>query len=75
LDTRPLVCRLYPYVYNSGGFHAELEAGCPYDLLDPGETLMETLHMSLAQARAWHHTLYEEIMHDDEDWPDLRLAV
>ena len=76
LDVRPLVCRLYPFSYTAAGIDPQLDAGCPRSLLAPGETLIDTLHMSLDEAREWHRILYEEILFDGDDhWPDLRLAV
>jgi len=61
LEVRPLVCRLYPYLYNESGFLEGLDARCPVELLLPGEGLIEALGMSLEQARPWHHQLYREI--------------
>jgi Fe-S-cluster containining protein len=76
LETRPLICRLYPFAYNARGLYADLVATCPTHLLATGETLLNCLDMSLDMARVWHHDLYDEILHDDDDyWPDLRLAV
>jgi Fe-S-cluster containining protein len=76
VETRPLVCRLYPYCYTAEGIGAEFDSGCPISLLAPGELLIDALHMSLDKAREWHRMLYEEILFDgDDDWPDLRLAV
>jgi len=76
VETRPLVCRLYPYSYTAEGICAEFDPGCPISLLDPGESLIDALHMSRDKAREWHRILYEEILFDgDDDRPDLRLAV
>jgi uncharacterized protein len=76
LEVRPLVCRLYPFSYTAAGIGPELETGCPTSLLDPAESLIDALHMSLVKALEWHRILYEEILFDgDDDWPDLRLAV
>jgi len=76
MEVRPLVCRIYPFSYNADGFYDDLEEGCPISLLTPGQSLIETLGMSLPDAKRWHRILYEEILQDhDENWPDLRLAV
>ena len=32
LETRPLICRLYPYDYSEQGIRDELAAGCPLEL-------------------------------------------
>ena len=60
-ETRPLVCRLYPFDYNEQGIREELASGCPLELLPPGQELIEALDMNLQRARAWHGQLYEEI--------------
>jgi Fe-S-cluster containining protein len=60
-ETRPLVCRLYPYDYNEDGIRTELVEGCPLELLPPGQGLIEALDMRLEDARRWHRQLYAEI--------------
>lgn len=76
MEVRPLVCRLFPFSYASGGIGLEFDPGCPVSLLEPRESLIDALHMSPDQAREWHRMLYEEILFDgDDDWPDLRLAI
>jgi Fe-S-cluster containining protein len=61
LETRPLVCRLYPYDYTERGIEAELSEGCPLELLRPGQGLIEALDMNLVDAQRWRSQLYEEI--------------
>ena len=61
LETRPLVCRLYPYEYNEQGIQDELAPGCPLELLRPGWGLIEELDIKLEDARRWHQQLYAEI--------------
>ena len=61
LETRPLVCRLYPYDYSEQGIHIELTPGCPLELLPPGVALIEELNIKLDDARRWHKQLYAEI--------------
>lgn len=61
LETRPLICRLYPYDYNEDGIQDELAPGCPLDLLRPGMSLLEELDITPADARRWHQQLYAEI--------------
>lgn len=67
LDTRPLICRLYPFTYTASGIDNELEKGCPQNLLADNQCLTDVLCMSLDQAYGWHHLLYEEIMSDGDD--------
>lgn len=67
LDVRPLVCRIYPYDYTEAGIRDELADGCPLELLQPGQTLIEALDMDRHQAVEWHRQLYAEIrMERDE---------
>lgn len=61
LETRPLVCRLYPYDYDEHEIHDELATGCPLELLQPGLGLIQELDMNLDDARRWHKQLYAEI--------------
>lgn len=61
LEIRPLVCRLYPYQYNEFGLLPELAAGCPTQLLRPGEDLLAVLQVAVEDARRWHAQLYREI--------------
>jgi Fe-S-cluster containining protein len=60
-ETRPLVCRLYPYDFNEAGIYDTLARGCPTELIRRGRTLLEELEMDLAQAREWHAQLYREV--------------
>ena len=61
LETRPLVCRIYPYEYSENGIDKELAVGCPLELLSPGQGLIEALDMNLADAERWQEQLYAEI--------------
>jgi Fe-S-cluster containining protein len=60
MDARPLVCRLYPFDYTEKGLIGIL-AECPEHLLEPGETLIETLGMSYQEANKWWGLLYNEL--------------
>jgi len=62
MNTRPLVCRLYPYRYNAAGFYAEFSEGCPTELLGQGEGLLDALGMKQSEAAEWRRMLYEEIL-------------
>lgn len=75
METRPLVCRLYPFSYTAEGIADGLEEGCPVALMPPGVTLLSELGMSDERARTWHQLLYKEVSHDADDcWVDLRPA-
>jgi Fe-S-cluster containining protein len=61
LETRPLICRIYPYDYTEKGIDADLAEGCPLELLRSGQGLIDALDMNLEDARRWHRQLYQEI--------------
>jgi Fe-S-cluster containining protein len=65
-ETRPLVCRLYPYEYTEDGIADDLADGCPLELLLPGQGLIEALDMNIENARRWHRMLYDEILLEPE---------
>lgn len=65
-ETRPLVCRLYPYEYTEIGIADDLADGCPLELLKPGQGLIEALDMNIENARRWHRMLYDEILLEPE---------
>lgn len=63
-ETRPLLCRLYPYNYNEFGMiglYAAEELWCPVRLLEEGENLTGVLGMSLEKANQTRLRLYEEL--------------
>ncbi len=77
-NTRPLICRLFPYEYRADGLLPALADGCPAHLLPEGLTLESALGMDRERAAAWHRTLYAEILEEhpeNEDWTHIRLAV
>ena len=61
LETRPLVCRLYPFDYDASGLRDDPAPGCPLELLQPDQELFPTLNMHETDALRWHRQLYEEI--------------
>jgi uncharacterized protein len=61
LETRPLLCRLYPYDFNEQGIHTKLASGCPLELIQSGKTLLEELDIKLSDAERWHKQLYREL--------------
>ena len=66
LETRPLVCRLYPFQYSAEGIETELATGCPLELLSPGQGLIDALEMNRQDAQRWHAQLYQEILLEPE---------
>ncbi len=67
LETRPLICRIYPFDYNADGIYDALASGCPTELLAPGETLLEALDARREDAVRWHRQLYEELRTERDD--------
>ena len=63
-ETRPLICRLYPFDYNEAGISDELSTGCPTYLLPEGVALTEALSMNRTDAERWHEQLYSELRSD-----------
>jgi uncharacterized protein len=63
-DTRPLVCRLYPYNFNELrmlGLVKNEDMLCPLHLLQEGETLIDRLQMQEEQANQWRILFYDEL--------------
>ncbi len=60
-ETRPLICRLYPFDYDESGVFAEPASGCPAHLLPEGTGVFAALDMKRADAERWHGMLYEEL--------------
>lgn len=66
-DARPLICRLYPYIYNEFGMIGlvfDKEMWCPIHLLEEGETLADMLQLGREQTERWRMMLYEELRAD-----------
>lgn len=59
-ETRPLICRLYPYQYTERGLDG-IADGCPTQLIDPGRTILDMIGMNLADGIRWHRQLYSEL--------------
>jgi Fe-S-cluster containining protein len=60
LETRPLVCRLYPFEYRESGFTG-VSSRCPAEVVPPGSTILETLEMDETTADRWRRRLYAEL--------------
>ena len=64
LETRPLVCRLYPYAFTESGVDGREEGYCPTALLAPdGRAMVDVLDVAKSDADRWHSTLYDELHH------------
>ena len=60
-ETRPLICRLYPFEYDESGVFTEPATSCPSHLLPEGTKLFDALGMKRSDAERWHGQLYEEL--------------
>jgi Fe-S-cluster containining protein len=61
-ETRPLVCRLYPFDYTHAGIVGEDPAYCPTVLVDPTRRgMVDVLGMRRADAERWRAQLYKEL--------------
>ena len=60
LETRPLVCRLYPYEYSLDGILG-LHPGCPASRSVQPERDLEEMGMRSDRIESWHSTLYREL--------------
>ena len=64
LETRPLVCRLYPFAYNESGLVGTDSEYCPTAVLAPeGQPMTAVLGITDDQAQSWQRQLYEELRH------------
>lgn len=64
-ETRPIVCRLYPYSYNHAGLLGEDPDYCPTATLKPpGGSMVALLQMTRARAEVWRADLYRELRAD-----------
>jgi Fe-S-cluster containining protein len=60
-ETRPLVCRLYPWAYTEAGIDGVDDEYCPASLVPAGGSMPGVLGMRLADGRRWHRQLYDEL--------------
>ena len=63
---RPLICRLYPFDYTADGLKEQPAGGCPVQLLQPQQQLLQVLGMDRVQAEQYRAQLYVEIAEQDE---------
>lgn len=65
LETRPLTCRIYPFLYTEAGIEeGSLDGKCPRQLLRPGQGLIDALDMRRTDAERWHSQLYTELLEE-----------
>ncbi len=64
-ETRPMVCRLYPFTYDARGLTGEEPEYCPTGMLLPqGGRMTRLLDMDRARAERWRTRLYDELRAD-----------
>ncbi|HEY1064825.1 MAG TPA: hypothetical protein VGE52_01890 [Pirellulales bacterium] len=71
METRPIVCRMYPYDYDINGIRPLLDVCyCPTHFLPPGRDMATELGMKIEDAVRWFEQLYEEIQTEPHArWP------
>lgn len=73
LETRPLVCRLYPFAYTESGLDGIDDDYCPTGTLlpksDPHATMLTVLDMREADGERWRRALYAELKSEHEAAP------
>ncbi|MEZ6132131.1 MAG: YkgJ family cysteine cluster protein [Planctomycetaceae bacterium] len=62
LETRPLICRIYPFDFTADGLRDTLASGCPEELIPNGQTLLQALDIKRSDAERWHRQLYQEVL-------------
>lgn len=66
VETRPLICRMYPFDYTERGIHG-VASECPQHLLQPGQDILSALGMSYEEAIPWWSMLYRELRQEWEE--------
>ena len=62
LETRPLVCRLYPFDFTERGLCGVADHYCPTErLAPPGTTMLTVLGMDAIDGERWRAALYREL--------------
>jgi Fe-S-cluster containining protein len=67
-DSRPLICRLYPYTYSESGILG-IDTACPISRDSGWATVLKELDMPAEKAKQWCMQLYQEVR--DEHFPTL----
>lgn len=66
MNVRPLICRLYPFDYTADGLKEQPAGGCPVELLQPKQQLLQVLEMNRDQAERHRAQLYAELLEKDD---------
>lgn len=77
LETRPLVCRLYPFTYTERGLEGVNADYCPSAVIPSGKSILQVLDMRQIDGERWRRMLYQELRTKetcDESGTDLRFA-
>lgn len=61
METRPVVCRMYPYVFDEHRITGVDADRCPMEVVQPGKTIVEQLEMDPVAAERWRAQLYAEL--------------
>jgi Fe-S-cluster containining protein len=67
METRPLICRLYPFEYDAVCIKGTTPHLCPRPEQDNAPLLLALLGMNRKEAEIWRAALYREIV---EEYPD-----
>lgn len=60
IDKRPLICRLYPYIYIEQGILG-IDSACPISQYKNWESVLSGMEMPKGKAAEWISMLYSEI--------------
>ena len=61
METRPIVCRLYPYEYTEQGISGVCGSECPTHAMKLDKSLVDALSMNENDANRWRNMLYSEL--------------
>ncbi len=69
IDKRPLICRLYPYIYIEQGILG-IDPECPISQNRNWERILSGMEMPKEKADVWISLLYNEMRYNGQ-YPDL----
>lgn len=61
LESRPLICRLYPYEYNETSL-SRIDFDCPISVLPDPNVVLREMDMPAEKAEQWRRLLYHELV-------------
>jgi Fe-S-cluster containining protein len=71
LNSRPLICRLYPRIYSAGGLERVWDSDCPAAHGDPQALIEDGIDgVRWQEATIWHHMLYTEVTREGKENED-----